>query len=531
MTNTYLFPINTKCKYNFILENNFNYFFLKKELDLLLEWKNNINLDYYNNILWINIQEEDLSSKDDSYSEKEEILDLFETIDVDSIDERLEEYKGKKDLKKIISIIIYLQKSNIEEIIYIIKIILDNNFLIKDLSFFDKQINKNFKYILKEYSTIAENIQSDLDIKDLILDFEETHNPKIGDEIKSIFIKNFIELEEQINWTNCEKDGILKQVYLAQQWDKKALDYIVWEVIYNEAIKIAKKFAFKVANKDQDEKKQLYNDLLQEAILSSMTWLKKFDINKNDNFIFYIRFWIKQWIHKWLENQYNEIKIPSYIIQLFSKIKNLATKGSDIEQTDIDIIVNSLLKENKEKIDKKIKGLKKDLKNTTWLDQAKIKKEIEILKEIKNDKEYKEKLYKKVQNTIEKINTNSVYSIWSLLKNLEDDEGSWVETNILIDENADIEKTLRNKEKSEELKTLIDATLTEEEKQVLLHHYWAFWYDKLLLDTQWKAINKSAERVRQLLERTYEKLSIKDFDKVVATLNKNKKILSKKWNI
>lgn len=520
--NIYKFPIDWTIKYNFITSITMKNEFMKNEL-FELSNNNKLNLEYWNLIYWKQ------SNPVDKQEAEEEIIELLTSISDEDIDERLEEYKWKKDLNKIVNIIQYLKDTEIKELIYIIDCILYNNYLKKDLVIFDKDINKNIKYILKEYTILTESIQSDIDLKEsLLVSSSKKMNKKKIELIRSLFIAHFLDLEMQINWFNDQKDDILKNVYLAQKWDKKAKEYIIGTVIYEEASKIAKRFAYKSNTKNNEEKRQLYNDLFQEAILSSMTGLNKFDVSKNDNFIFYIRYWMKQWIHKWLENQYNEIKIPSYIIQLFSKIKNLANKWESIEDSEIDLIVNELLKENNEKNNKKIKEIEKQIKNTSGRDAEKLKDEIILLKEMQKDPNYRTNLSKKVKNTIEKINSNAVYSIWNMLKNLEDDETWGMEANILIDESADIEQAYKNNERAEEMRTLVEKTLTKEEFTVIKHRFWLFGADILLLETLWKKINKSAERVRQVLKNAQEKLAIKKFDQVASSLNREKKLLQNK---
>ena len=513
------FPINSDSSYDFIWEHTLDYTFLIWELESLENW-NSINLKFWNLINNLTDSFDENLHDDIDEEIEEDILELFDSIANEDIEEKLEEYKWKKDLIQIKNLIKYFKSIKLNELYHIMDAIYNDEFKKKDLIIYDKSLNQWLKYILSEYTSLTKWLSTDSDLKKLLI------NDPTDESLASIieiFISYFKELELQIGWYNEIKDDIIKSVYLAKNWDIKAREYIIGTIIQKEAKKMAGKYSIRNGIRDQE----LFDDLLQEAILSSITWLNKYNFKKNDNFIFYIRFWIKQWIHRWLENQYNEIKIPSHIIQMFSKIKNLQNSWESTV-LEIEEIVVELIKQHVQKIDWKIKVLKSELKNKKGRAAEKLKWEIKLLKEMTIDEYFKDNIRKKVKNTIEKITSNSVSSIWTLLKNLDDDEWYGLEANILIDENADIVKQLHNTEKSEAIKQLLDVVLTKEEKTVIIHRFGLFWADTLLLETLWKKINKSAERVRQVFKNATNKLSIRSFDEATAGLSANKKILERK---
>lgn len=518
MTNNTIlnFPINSDTAFDFIWNYTIEYNFLQEELDAI---KNNLKIN--TTYLELINQTNSISNFEETENVAEDLIDLFENIadTDDDIDEKLQEYKWKKDIWKISKIIEYINIMEYKELRYIMACIYSNDFKNKDLIIFNKNINKYLTYILNEYTTLTTAISDDVELKKLIVDCNENNSDQYK-KVLHLFTEHFKDLELQIGWYNTIKDDIIKNVFLAKNGDKEARDYIIWKVIYKEADKMAKRYSLKNWYLDDE----LYNDLLQEAVLSSLTWLEKYNYKKNDNFIFYIRFWIKQWIHKWLENQYNEIKIPSHIIQMFSKIKNITNSWWSIE-LETDEIIDALIKQHITKINTKINDLKKSLTSKKWRSADKVKKEIELLKEMLKNDDYKENITKKVKNTIEKITTNSVSSIWALLDWYEDDEWNWIEANILIDDSVNLEKKIQNDEQTEAIKKLLDVVLTEEEKTVIIHRFWLFWADILLLETLGKKINKSAERVRQVYKNAKNKLSIRAFDEVVSQLNSDKKLV------
>jgi len=525
----YKLPISPFIKYNpfidIVLESNF----IIKELKL--GEKQELNLDYWNKIMLEGEykKEKEILTKEDLDEKEKEVIELLEDLDED-LDEKIEEYKWKKDLEKLRTVIDYLVEAEIEEILYIIDIIFNDNHNIRDLAINSKKINKNFRYILNEYTSLKNEIKNDDNLKYYIKEYNTAEkNDKIrkaAKRIKALFINFFKELEEQITNFNVEKDEIIKKVYEAKKGNKAAREYIIGNIIYKEADKIAKKYAIK-SNKPYHEKEQIYNDLLQEAVLSSITWLEKYDVNKSDNFVYYIRYWIKQGIHKALEEQYNEIKIPSYIIQLFSKIKNINNTDWEYSEKDLDKIVDELEKNDQKKIDKKIKELKYQEKKLKWKELDRIKIEIEALEAAKKDtKKSRENIRKKVKNALERINDNSVSSIWSILKNIDDDnETGGLEANILIDETANIEENLKNEEASRELKWILKSILSEEEYFVLKNNYWLFDTNSLKLYSVWKIKNVTTERVRQIRDRAKEKISQVKMDKVAKFLSKENPFL------
>ena len=213
---------------------------------------------------------------------------------------------------------------------------------------------------------------------------------------------------------------------------------------------------------------------------------------------------------------------------MYSKIKNI--QNNWWSEDDINLIVKELLAQQIKGIENKIKVLKVELKNTKWRKADKINWEINILKMMKKDPNMESEIRKKVKNSLYQVWTNSVSSIWNLLKSLEDNESAGLEANILIDHNSDIVQKIKDQESTDALKKLLETVLAKEERTVIIHRYGLFWNDILLLDSLWKKINKSAERVRQIFKNAQNKLSIRSFDEVTASLSPTKPFLIEKKN-
>lgn len=514
--------INASKYSNPIIEYNMSEEFLIEELKLIQEWKK-VNLSYWKKIH--NQNEEDIEEKDslEDIINDELGWDLDEDLDED-LDDRIETYKWKRDFNKINNIINHFQLySNPMELYFIMDSVYKDEYRKKHLILTGMELDEDLKYIFSEYNNFYNSLKDDIELKESItnIDYKKEKN-----FIKTLdlFISHLIELKNQINDYNDVKDDILKYVYLAKQWDEQATEYIIKNIVKKEAERMAIKYSSKNWSIDYD----LYNDLVQDAYVSSMKGIDIYDYTKNDNFVYYIRYWIKQWISKWIESKYNAIKIPSHIIQMFSKIKNL--QNQDSLESEIDEITHEWIKMKQNNMKVKIADLRKEKRQLNdGRDKDRLSNEIKILEEMsKSETKNFENIRKKIENTIKIIWTNSVSSMWNMLRNMEDDETDGLESNIFIDKDADIESMMKNKERDDELKDLLSTVLTEEQQIVVIRSFGIFGEEMLSLESIWKLINKSAERVRQILQTSCERLSIRMFDKEARSLSPKRKMVEQR---
>lgn len=350
---------------------------------------------------------------------------------------------------------------------------------------------------------------------DLYYEEEEEYeeNDFINRLIKNIII-SIEEFKSQIQNDNMNKSKILDLVFKTKEWDMKATEEISL-ILLKEATSLSKKFS--TVNWVYDE--QLASDLIQEAVLSGMKWISKYDINKNDNFIYYIRHWLILGIYNYLNTHYSAIRVPSHIKQLKNKIqKIIRDENIDSPENNIDKITDIIYQQSVKNSKKRVDDIKDLIK-----ENPKNKKELEDkIKKIQSD--FKEKhsidrLRGKIEDAILNKTYSEVYSMEFLLKNLEDWEENARESLILEDKENNIIKNLISKEEEEKLKKFLQTILNEEELLVIMHRFKIFWEDELLLDTLWKKFNKSAERVRQIYNNAIQKLSIKTFDEYMNSLH------------
>lgn len=471
---------------------------------------------------WINNETEDNIEYDDDMF----LVEMLETMEwVQEIDSKLENFKWKKDLKKIKKLIKYIKDINDTLLFKLAYNIIWNKFNRSDFVFLnDIDTSENIIYLFKFYHSFTARISKLL--KDLFLTDsfnEENYSKNEVNEIKEILIDELEDLILQIDDDNSLKETIIKNVYEAKLWDSQAKEYVS-KIMTKEAHNLVKKYA----NSNWYYDEQLANDLLQEALLSGLNWISKYDASKNDNFIYYIRHWLQLWIYKYLNIHYNQIRIPTHIRQLMNKIQKIAQEDNiENVHNEVDLIVEKIYQQTNKTLLEKRTILKEELKYC----RNELKQDIEFkIKEINKklqDHTVKEKLQEKVKDAIDKKWHSEVYSMDFLLRNFESEDESWIESNLLEDKSYDITRELIEKEDNEKLICFLKTVLTNEELTVVVHRYWLFWEDELLLETLWKKLDKSAERVRQVLNKTIQNLSIKNFDEYTHNLQYN--ILDKKF--
>lgn len=456
------------------------------------------------------LEEDDLFFEwdEEEYNEEDLINGFEEDFDDNDLWWELV-FKGKKDLLKINLLKDFIIKDiSKPQILYnLIKIVKNKDINRKKLIPLipEPSVQDAFYIVFKDYQIIYNKVINEIILK---FDLHKKNKEKNINILKTDFLNWLLEIEVLIQKQNDNKEEIIKNVYKAKAWDKEWLEFIS-EIMLEEASNIAKKYSYK--NWTFDE--QLYDDLKQQALVSWFSWIKRYLTEKSDNFILYIRHWLYLWIFSYLNIHYNQIKIPAHTKQMIRRIQKVAEElNIEVEMQYLDVICDVIFKEEQEKL----RDRKKELQNK--IDFSENKNLIEECKDklsLVNEKlSYSDriKLRSRVKDAIEKKWFAEVFSMDTLVNKYEDSDGNSYEEILLEDKETNIVSSVLKKEDEEKLEKFMRVVLTDEEFLVVAHREGLFWEDKLLLETLWKKINKSAERVRQILNKALQKLSIKSFD-------------------
>jgi len=297
-----------------------------------------------------------------------------------------------------------------------------------------------------------------------LLNWIINENIEIWKKIITQLIKILNENIEKIEKINTKKREIIDITLKAQSWDSEAWMKII-ELVNSDIERYAKKIASFNAWKRKFEFEMLCDDLYQEWLVWVMRWVQKFSPKKSDNVREYMKFWINQSMLSYITRKVHTIRIPVHVRQLFIKITRMLEEYWGTEEFNIKSIAENL-----------------------WLSEDKVTKIIN---------------YWKLWQTIFLSDF-----IWD-----DDKEMSLDSMPFMEDLTIGVEESILQREELVELQDSIKEILTSEEKLVIIHRYWLFWADKLLLKDLWEKLWKTEERVRQIEARALQMLSVKYFDK------------------
>ncbi|MDR2617102.1 MAG: RNA polymerase sigma factor RpoD/SigA [Endomicrobium sp.] len=131
----------------------------------------------------------------------------------------------------------------------------------------------------------------------------------------------------------------MKELWRLSKTDKRAFDKIV-EQNYKLVIPIAKRFT----KKGMD-----IMDLIEEGNIGLMKAVEKFDVSRGVAFSTYAVYWIEHHVRKAVENQLKTIRIPSHVLNRWTKTKLILREQLNREVTDNEVAKK--LKLNKKQVD------------------------------------------------------------------------------------------------------------------------------------------------------------------------------------
>lgn len=281
------------------------------------------------------------------------------------------------------------------------------------------------------------------------------------------------EIQEVIKWNiekykeiNAWKKEIIETTLKAQIGDRisegKVIDYMM-----NDINKSAKKISSFNSGNNGDH--YLFDDLVQEWLIGVLRGILKFSPKKSDNVREYMKFWITQSMLSYITNKVHTIRIPAHVRSLYIKITRQIDEfaGENIEYST------------------------KHIADQLGIDEEKVK------------------------TVLEKGKMGHVMNMSDLASYIggEDEEMSADSMPFMADLSSWINEDMIVNEEIQELQSTIKTILTNEEQVVIIHRYWLFGSDKLLLKDLGEKLWKTEERVRQIEMRALNTLSIKYFDK------------------
>jgi len=272
---------------------------------------------------------------------------------------------------------------------------------------------------------------------------------------------------EKIELINKEKREYIEITLKAKNGDDNSKNQVL-EFMTKDIKRYAKKItAFNSSKSNGDD--MLFDDLLQEWQIWVLRWIQKFSPKKSDNVKEYMKFWINQSMLSYITNKVHTIRLPAHVRQMYIKITKALDEltGNNIEQTT------------------------ENIADHLWIDEDKVRIILD-----------RGKMW----------NVMNMSDLMILSWKSNDNEISLDSMPFMEDKNEHLETSVLEKEKVVELQDTIKKILSKEEQTVIIHRYWLFWADQLLLKDLWEKLGKTEERIRQIENRALTMLSIRYFD-------------------